>query len=381
MKRLSLLLTFFLVLCTAPARAAAPTLEAGLQDLAAQIVGGAKARKARTLAVMPFPDTDGTYTELSHYLADELVLKLFNVPGANMEVIVRSQLTNMFKELGADLLAPVSRETARALGARFGVGLLVTGSYTPLPSQMRVIAKVVDTRSGNVVYAAGTTLPMSAALAALGKRRLGAAPPPRPAPAARKAPAPKPGIRPGQVLFALDLDKYEKGQRLSAFSKTAVVLKKQGALVAVMPAGWDDLVFRNVRFTPGFRLSFDVWMGCQDGIKIRFLERGGKRVHELFFDNAADVLVFPTGAKAKFHLFGNRCDKERFKWAAMEVVYSAGLMQVFIQKEGEARRPMGQAKVDLGKPDGFALSFESATHEYEKGRYSTFVKNIKLTAL
>ncbi|MCH8845020.1 MAG: hypothetical protein IID61_18840, partial [SAR324 cluster bacterium] len=113
MKRLIFLVTF--IIASFPL-IAAESLESGMQDLATQIVTNSKANNKQSIAVAPFPHSDGTYSELSNYLVDELVLKLFTVPESNLEIMERTQLSTIFEELNISLVGAISPDSIKELG-------------------------------------------------------------------------------------------------------------------------------------------------------------------------------------------------------------------------------------------------------------------------
>ncbi len=73
--------------------------EAGLKTLAEEIVTKVTAADRKMIAILPFPNADGTCSVLSAYLADELILSLFSIPGSTLEIVERSQLEAILGEL------------------------------------------------------------------------------------------------------------------------------------------------------------------------------------------------------------------------------------------------------------------------------------------
>src|SRR3954469_9379319 len=100
-----------------PARAqVAGSVEQGLAQLAQQIVTKLKAANKTALAVLPFPNADGTCSVLSTFIADELIQSLLNVPGSGLEIVERWQLQAVLDQLklgGSELLDP---ETTKKVG-------------------------------------------------------------------------------------------------------------------------------------------------------------------------------------------------------------------------------------------------------------------------
>src|SRR3954462_14809055 len=78
-------------------------VEQGLAQLAGQIVAKSKAANKTAIAVLPFPNADGSCSVLSNFIADELIQSLFSVPGSGLEIVERAQLEAVIEEfkLGA----------------------------------------------------------------------------------------------------------------------------------------------------------------------------------------------------------------------------------------------------------------------------------------
>ena len=89
-----------LALTSAGAQAqVAGSVEDGLATLAKQIVQKSTAADRTTIAVLPFPHADGACSVLSTYIVDELILSLFSVPDAKLDIVERSQLEALISEL------------------------------------------------------------------------------------------------------------------------------------------------------------------------------------------------------------------------------------------------------------------------------------------
>lgn len=143
------------------------TLEDGMTELAQQIVKNSVAKGKKSIAISSFQHINGDQSELSNYLSDELVLKLFSVPGANLEIIERGQLNKIFQEMQFNMTGVVDSKTIQQLGKLHGVGALVLGSITEMGESIRVNARLIDTETGRVFSAAGTTISKTATIAEL----------------------------------------------------------------------------------------------------------------------------------------------------------------------------------------------------------------------
>lgn len=165
---------FFLVavftismLALASSAMAVGTLQDGMTELAQQIVKNSAAKGKKSIAISSFQHINGDQSELSNYLADELVLKLFSVPNTNLEIIERGQLNKIFQEMQLNMTGVVDSKTIQELGKLHGVGALVLGSITEMGESIRVNARLIDTATGRVFSAAGTTISKTATIAEL----------------------------------------------------------------------------------------------------------------------------------------------------------------------------------------------------------------------
>lgn len=144
---------------TAPLCAAAQSgVEDGIDKLAKQIVARSGSEEPTTIAISAFPHIDDTCSELSNFLVDELVLSLFDVPDANLQIIERSQLGRIFAELELSMSGAVDANTTQELGRIHGVDTLLVGSLTTLGDDLRVNARMLNTETGQVFSAAAVNI-------------------------------------------------------------------------------------------------------------------------------------------------------------------------------------------------------------------------------
>jgi len=159
MKAFFIKILMFTLLFLTSSVMAAGSLEEGMQELATEIVKNSEAKGKRSIAISSFQHINGDISELSNYISDELTLKLFNVPKANLEIIERSQLNRIFKEMQFNMSGVVDAKTIKKLGKLHGIDALVIGSITELGESFRINARLIDTETGKVFSAAGTTVP------------------------------------------------------------------------------------------------------------------------------------------------------------------------------------------------------------------------------
>ena len=153
----------------APQRAMA-SVASGIDQLARQIVERSAAADRTTIAISSFPHVDDTCSELSNFFVDELVLSLFSVPGNQLSIIERSQLSRIFAELELSLSGAVDVNTTRELGRLHGVETLLIGSMTTVGDDLRVNARLIDTETGQVYSAAAVNIPRTSTIEELMQR-------------------------------------------------------------------------------------------------------------------------------------------------------------------------------------------------------------------
>jgi len=130
------------------------TLQAGIKKLAQKIVSNSSINGKRSIAISYFTHTNGDTSEFSKYIADKLVVNLFNVPNANLDIIEREQLAAIFHEMKFNMTGVVDTKTIQKLGKIHGVDSLVLGSITEMGKKISITARVADTETGQVTSAA-----------------------------------------------------------------------------------------------------------------------------------------------------------------------------------------------------------------------------------
>ena len=134
-------------------------IEDGMSEMAVKIVANSKSKNKHSIGITSFPHVNGDYSELSNYISDELVVKLFSVSDSGIEIIERNQMNKIFKELHLSSTGIIDSESIQQLGKLHGVDALVLGSITDLGEQIKINARLVDTETGRVFSAAGIMIP------------------------------------------------------------------------------------------------------------------------------------------------------------------------------------------------------------------------------
>jgi TolB-like protein len=142
----------------------------GLDQLAKQIVAKSKTANKTTIAVLPFPNADGSCSMLSNFIADELIQSLFNVPGSGLEIVERTQLDTLIEELKLGASGLLNPETTKRLGNLSGVGSLTVGTITVIGDTVRINARLIATDTGKAISAAAVDVPKVEAVSELLKQ-------------------------------------------------------------------------------------------------------------------------------------------------------------------------------------------------------------------
>jgi TolB-like protein len=173
-------------------------VETGLAQLAKQIVTKSAAAGKTTVAVLPFPNADGSCSVLSNFIADELIQNLFSVPGSSLEIVERAQLETLIKELKLGASGLLNPETTKKLGSQSGVSALTVGTITVIGDTVRINARLIATDTGKAISAAAVDIPKVAAVSELLKQPVSTGPTcaPQKAESAPGGAKPQPSISP-----------------------------------------------------------------------------------------------------------------------------------------------------------------------------------------
>lgn len=152
------------------------SVEAGLAQLAQTISEKSSAAELTRIAVLPFPNADGTCSVLSTYIVDELILSFFSLPKSNLEIVERSQIEALLAEMQMGEGGLLNPETTKKLGNLSGVGALTLGTITTIGDAIRINARLVATETGRTISAAAVTVPKTQAIDTLLKQAVTAGP-------------------------------------------------------------------------------------------------------------------------------------------------------------------------------------------------------------
>ena len=141
------------------AQQVAGSVESGLQSLAQEIVTKSVAQDRNSIAVLPFPNADGSCSVLSTYIADELIQALFSIPNSPLSIIERNQLEAIVNEIQIGAGGLLNPETTQSLGKVSGVKALTVGTITQIGDRIRITARLVATDTGRTISAAAVSNP------------------------------------------------------------------------------------------------------------------------------------------------------------------------------------------------------------------------------
>jgi curli biogenesis system outer membrane secretion channel CsgG len=145
-----------LFVCGDPLNAQQRLLAEGVREIATEISASAAKGDKRRIAIVPFRELDGAATVLGTYLAEALTTNLFRAGG--VEIIERSMLDKVLRELKLAETGVIDGETAKRIGEIAGVDAIVTGSITDLAAYVSLNCRMIDAETGRVFAAAETSI-------------------------------------------------------------------------------------------------------------------------------------------------------------------------------------------------------------------------------
>jgi TolB-like protein len=151
------------------------SIEGGPQDLAQTIVTKSNQTDADVIAVLPFPNSDGSCSVLSTYLADELIQSLFTVAGTRLKIIERSQLDALLREIKIGEGGLLNPATTQKLGTLSGVKALALGTVAVVGDHIRINARLISAASGQTVSAAAVSIARNGEIDGLMQQPIGSA--------------------------------------------------------------------------------------------------------------------------------------------------------------------------------------------------------------
>ena len=154
---------------------AASSVDDSLDEIAGQIVDRTRSDGTATIGISTFTHSDGTCSDLSNYISEFVVDSLFNAGEGKIDIIERSQLSAIFREMELVFDGTIAPDAAKRLGEIEGVDALVTGSLIQFGEQVKVQARMIGTQDGRLFATARSEFPSVGSVAEMMSTRSRAA--------------------------------------------------------------------------------------------------------------------------------------------------------------------------------------------------------------
>lgn len=138
----------------------AQTFETSVEQISIQIIEQLRADKNTAIAVGLFTHRDGSCSDLSDLLYDEIVFSLFS-QDSGLRIIERAEIGQLFGELRLQRTGAISTETIQEIGNMTGAESLLIGSISNFGEIVRLNARVLDTETAQVTSVARTNFSLT----------------------------------------------------------------------------------------------------------------------------------------------------------------------------------------------------------------------------
>lgn len=167
----SLTTAFALALIGATASFAADSPEGSSAEIAKKLVTKTLPGGPGSIAVGSIAHSDGTCSELTRFLEEEMVDALFNANTGNYNIIERSQLNAIFRELELVFDGTIAPDTAVKIGQVKGVRGLVSGKITEYSDRILFRVRLINTKDGTIFSSSKSEFPITQPVRDLSKIR------------------------------------------------------------------------------------------------------------------------------------------------------------------------------------------------------------------
>lgn len=159
MKYAPTLMTLLAIAFSGSPAVAASSVDESLDEIAAQIVERTKSDQRPTIGISTFTHSDGTCSELSNFITEFVVNSLFNTGAGKIDIIERSQLSAIFREMELVFDGTIAPDAAKKLGDIEGVDAVVTGSLIHFGEVVKIQARLISTENGRLFATAVSEFP------------------------------------------------------------------------------------------------------------------------------------------------------------------------------------------------------------------------------
>lgn len=132
------------------------TLDDGIDELARQIPGATVGDKKARVAILEFQNLSGPNTKFERFVAEELTTRLLKTE--KFRGVERTLLNKLIEEQGLSVKDFSNPVYARDLGRRLGADGVVTGTIADMVSTLKINARLISTKTGDILATAATSI-------------------------------------------------------------------------------------------------------------------------------------------------------------------------------------------------------------------------------